>query len=47
MATYRPHSAAPTGRLRGNEWRAVATLVPYLLEYKWRVAGALACLVAA
>ncbi|HKX37881.1 MAG TPA: metal ABC transporter permease, partial [Burkholderiales bacterium] len=30
-----------------NEWRAIATLLPYLLEYKGRVAIALACLVAA
>ena len=30
-----------------NEWRAVGTLVPYLLEYKWRVVIALACLVTA
>ncbi|HZM34117.1 MAG TPA: ABC transporter ATP-binding protein/permease [Burkholderiales bacterium] len=30
-----------------NEWRAVATLLPYLLEYKGRVAIALVCLVAA
>jgi ABC-type transport system involved in Fe-S cluster assembly fused permease/ATPase subunit len=41
------HSAAPTQRLKGNEWKAVATLVPYLWEYKWRVILALACLVAA
>jgi ATP-binding cassette subfamily B protein len=41
------HSAAPTQRLRGNEWKAVATLVPYLLEYKWRVVLALLCLVTA
>jgi ATP-binding cassette subfamily B protein len=41
------HSAAPTQRLRGNEWKAVATLVPYLLEYKWRVIFALVCLIAA
>jgi ABC-type transport system involved in Fe-S cluster assembly fused permease/ATPase subunit len=41
------HSAAPTQRLKGNEWKAVATLLPYLLEYKWRVILALACLVAA
>ena len=41
------HNAAPTQRLRGNEWRALGTLVPYLLEYKWRVILALACLVAA
>ena len=24
--------------LRGNEWKALGTLLPYLLEYKWRVA---------
>src|ERR687892_1541501 len=41
------HSAAPTQRLRGNEWKAVATLVPYLWEYKWRVVLALICLVTA
>jgi ABC-type transport system involved in Fe-S cluster assembly fused permease/ATPase subunit len=41
------HHAAPTGRLRGNEWRALGTLLPYLLEYKWRVGIALAFLVAA
>src|SRR5512134_3812845 len=41
------HSAAPTQRLRGNEWKAVATLLPYLWEYKGRVFLALACLVIA
>jgi len=41
------HSSAPTQRLRGNEWKAVGTLVPYLWEYKWRVVLALCCLVAA
>jgi ATP-binding cassette subfamily B protein len=41
------HNAAPTQKLRGNEWRAVGTLLPYLLEYKWRVLFALACLIAA
>lgn len=41
------HSAAPTQRLKGNEWKALATLLPYLWEYKWRVIVALACLVAA
>jgi ATP-binding cassette subfamily B protein len=41
------HSSAPTQRLRGNEWKAVGTLVPYLWEYKWRVILALACLIAA
>src|SRR2546427_2778467 len=46
MAT-RGHSSAPIERLRGNEWRALRILLPYLLEYKWRVAAALACLIAA
>ncbi|MBW8906633.1 MAG: ABC transporter ATP-binding protein/permease [Betaproteobacteria bacterium] len=41
------HNAAPTQKLRGNEWRVVGLLVPYLLEYKWRVALALACLITA
>ncbi len=41
------HDAAPTQRLRGNEWRTIGSLLPYVLEYKWRVAFALACLIAA
>jgi ABC-type transport system involved in Fe-S cluster assembly fused permease/ATPase subunit len=41
------HSSAPTQRLRGNEWKALGTLLPYLWEYKWRVVLALACLVVA
>ena len=41
------HNAAPTQKLHGNEWRVLGTLVPYLLEYKWRVALALACLITA
>src|ERR1043166_2556088 len=41
------HNAAPTQKLKGNEWRAVGALIPYLLEYKWRVAFALACLIVA
>ncbi len=41
------HSAAPAQRLRGNEWRALGTLLPYLLEYKWRVVIALVFLVTA
>ena len=40
-------NAAPTQKLHGNEWRVLGTLVPYLLEYKWRVALALACLITA
>ena len=34
-------------KLKGNEWRAVGTLAPYLLEYKWRVLIALSFLVVA
>src|SRR3954468_25013613 len=45
MATH--HSSAPTQRLSGSEWRVLGLLVPYVLEYKWRVAVALGCLVAA
>jgi ATP-binding cassette subfamily B protein len=41
------HSAAPAQKLRGNEWRALGTLVPYLWEYKGRVLLALACLISA
>jgi ATP-binding cassette subfamily B protein len=39
--------SAPAQRLRGNEWKALATLLPYLWEYKWRVVIALAFLVIA
>ena len=42
----RSHNSAPTQPLRGTEWRALGLLLPYLLEYKWRVAGALAALTA-
>jgi len=41
------HSAAPAQKLRGGEWRNVRTLLPYVLEYKWRVLFALACLISA
>jgi len=34
-------------RTRRGEWRTVATLLPYLWEYKGRVIAAVACLVAA
>jgi ABC-type transport system involved in Fe-S cluster assembly fused permease/ATPase subunit len=34
-------------KLRGNEWRALPALFPYLWEYKWRVVLALAFLVTA
>ena len=41
------HSSAPTQRLRGNEWRVLPLLAPYVWEYKGRVLLALACLIAA
>ena len=41
------HNAAPTQKLRGGEWRNVRTLLPYVLEYKWRVLLALVCLISA
>jgi ATP-binding cassette subfamily B protein len=34
-------------RTAGGDWHAIAKLVPYLWEYKWRVVAALLCLVAA
>src|SRR5688572_27722218 len=46
MAT-RHHSSAPTQSLTGKEWRAAATLLPYLWEYRWRVGLALAFLATA
>jgi ATP-binding cassette subfamily B protein len=41
------HVPSPTQFLRGNEWRVLGTLIPYLLEYRWRVLLALVLLVAA
>src|SRR4051812_36903519 len=46
MASSAPH-AAPGQRLRGNEWRVLRLLAPYVLEFKGRVVIALACLVVA
>jgi ATP-binding cassette subfamily B protein len=43
----RSHNSAPTQPLSGTEWRAFGLLLPYLLEYKWRVAAALVFLAAA
>jgi ATP-binding cassette, subfamily B, heavy metal transporter len=43
----RHHDMAQPRRLYGGEWRALASLVPYLWEYRGRVLAALACLVAA
>ena len=47
MASEGQQSQAPAQRLRGNEWRVLGLLAPYVLEYKGRVALALACLIAA
>src|SRR5689334_1869767 len=47
MPSPMAHQAAPTQKFRGSEWRTVLSLLPYVLEYKWRVAGALVCLIAA
>jgi ATP-binding cassette, subfamily B, heavy metal transporter len=51
MSLHRGTLTAPAGdpapAQRRNEWRAVALLVPYLWEYRGRVALALACLVVA
>jgi ABC-type transport system involved in Fe-S cluster assembly fused permease/ATPase subunit len=48
MASH-AHPAVPPSqsRMRRNEWQALGTLLPYLWEYKWRVAIALAFLVVA
>ena len=47
MAGHGHHSAAPAQKLRGNEWRAVGILLPYLWQYKGRVVLALALLAGA
>src|SRR5258707_15244639 len=47
MASGAHHNSAPTQRLRGSEWRVLGLLAPYVMEYKGRVALALACLIAA
>jgi ATP-binding cassette subfamily B protein len=47
MASKGQHSEPPAQRLRGNEWRVLRLLAPYVLEYKWRVLIALAFLIAA
>ncbi|MEO8143744.1 MAG: ABC transporter ATP-binding protein/permease [Betaproteobacteria bacterium] len=47
MADHGHHSSAPVQALRGNEWRAVAVLIPYLMDFRWRVLLALTLLVAA
>jgi ABC-type transport system involved in Fe-S cluster assembly fused permease/ATPase subunit len=50
MATHGHQSGlppAPKTRMRGNEWRSVAVLLPHLWEFRWRVAIALILLTAA
>src|SRR5207248_5298612 len=41
------HNAEPAQKLRGGKWRNIRTLLPYVLEYKWRVLFALLCLISA
>ena len=41
------HSRADSKPSQGSDWKVIRDLIPYLLEYKFRVAIALACLVAA
>ena len=41
------HSGADSKPSRSGDWKVIRDLIPYLLEYKFRVAIALACLVAA
>jgi len=41
------HSGADSKPSQGSDWKVICDLIPYLLEYKFRVAIALACLVAA
>src|SRR5437762_7013180 len=41
------HNSAPTQKLRGNEWRTLGVLLPYVFEYRWRVALAPVRLIAA
>jgi ATP-binding cassette subfamily B protein len=47
MAAHGHHSSAPTQALRGNEWRSVGVLLPYLWDFRGRVALALTLLAAA
>lgn len=41
------HSGANSKPSQSNDWKVIRDLLPYLLEYKFRVAIALSCLVAA
>ena len=45
-ATQQP-GPAKAQPLRGDEWRVLGTLLPYLLEYRWRVLAALVLLACA
>ena len=47
MAGHSHHGSDHKEKLRGNEWRSVRVLLPYLMEFKGRVALALALLVSA
>jgi ABC-type transport system involved in Fe-S cluster assembly fused permease/ATPase subunit len=47
MATHPHQSSAPSQKLRGNEWRSVGVLLPYLMEFRGRVLLALGFLVTA
>ncbi len=47
MALSRHHRSAPTQPLTREEWRAIPLLLPYLWEYRGRVAAALVFLVCA
>ena len=47
MVAAHEHASPLTRSRRGNEWRVLGTLVPYLWEYRWRVAGALVLLIGA
>ncbi len=47
MSAHAQHAAAPKESLKGDEWRVLGQLLPYLWEYRGRVALALAFLVIA
>jgi ATP-binding cassette, subfamily B, heavy metal transporter len=47
MSAHAHHGSAPKEKLRGHEWRSVGILLPYLMEFRGRVALALALLVSA
>jgi ATP-binding cassette, subfamily B, heavy metal transporter len=46
MASH-PHDLDARPPARGGDWRVLATLLPYLLEYRWRVLAALVFLASA